>query len=447
MQNETLFRDKPMWSALLSLAVPSVFSILIMVLYNMADLFFIGRLNDTAQIAAVSVVGPVFSILGAVATMLGAGGCAVIAKALGEGKRDYAKTCASLVSWSCLAFGLLVAVLFNVFRAPLLQFLGVTPEMQLYAEQYLRVLALGAPFMLISMASAMLLRAECAIKEGFFINLLGTAVNMVLDPLLILAFGMGVTGAAIATVLGNLTGTIFFLVYMHRKAQIANFNFRLAIKKPQALGHIAALGLPNALSSLLSGLASTFANRLLTGYGTSALAANGAAGKVVMLISLTQMGICMGAQPLLAYNCGAKNMPRLKEALQKLTILTVIFGCVTTVVCTLARKTLVGLFLQNAEAAAMSEQLVFWLLLSGPVLGFFYIGSNFLQASGNAAAATVVSVLRQGIILIPVLYAMNALLGFTGIAVAHTLSDIFSAVIALAACIWQYKRIDTANTV
>lgn len=441
MQNEVLFRDKPVWRAILSLAIPSVFSVLIMVLYNMADLFFIGQLGDTAQVAAVSVVGSVFSLLAAVSTMLGAGGCAVISRALGARQKSYAKTCASLVGWACLLAGAVAAVLFNVFCQPLLHFLGATPEMLGYAETYMRVLSFGAPFMLLSTGAAMLLRAEGAIRAGLLINLIGTAVNMLLDPLFILALGLGVTGAAVATVLGNLVGSICFLVYVARKAEIANLNPHAALAKPAALGSIMALGLPNAISSLLAGFASTFANQLLSGYGTGALAAYGAAGKVVMLTSLVQMGICMGAQPLMAYNCGAGNLPRLKEVLKKLALLTFGFGLTTTMLCILLRTTLIGLFLQDSAAAVTGGQMVVWLLLSGPLLGFYYMSSNFLQASGNAPAATAVSVLRQGALLIPLLYLMEHFLGFTGIPIAQATADILSATAAVAASLWQLRRL------
>lgn len=167
----------------------------------------------------------------------------------------------------------------------------------------------------------------------------------------------------------------------------------------------------------------------------------GAAGKVTMFVSLIQMGICMGVQPLMAYNFGFHDILRLKEILKKLTLLTVGFGVIATILCSLVRNALIGLFLQDPEALAMGEQMVVWLLLAGPLLGIYYLSSNFLQASGNAFAATVVSVLRQGVLLIPCLYLMHALLGFTGIAAAHTVADTTAALVALAACLWEYQKL------
>lgn len=441
MKSEALFKEKPVWTAILTLAVPSVLSILVMLLYNMADMFFVGMLHDTAQIAAVSVVGPVFSLVTAASTMIGVGGCAAIAKASGAGENDYAQACASLCGWFCILFGTAAAILLVIFAEPLLHFLGATAEMQEHAAAYLRVLAAGAPFMLFGTSFASLLRAEGAVKISFLGNLAGTALNLALDPLFILGLNMGVVGAAAATVLGNLLSASVYGWYVLRRSTLLTLKPQLAIARPQELFHIFALGLPNAVSSILSGFASTFSNQLLNPYGTDALAAMGAAGKVTMLITMVQMGVCMGVQPLMAYNYGARDLPRLKEILQKLAFLTICLGTGSTVICSLARHRLIRLFLHDENAAAMGEQMVVWLLLAGPLLGLYYLSSNFLQASGNAGAATLVSVLRQGALLIPALCLMNLLLGFTGISAAHTVADMTSAIIALLVCLRQYKRI------
>ncbi len=439
MRNEELFKEKPVWNAILTLAVPSVLSILVMLFYNMADMFFVGLLHDNAQIAAVSVVGPVFSLVTATATMVGVGGCAAIAKAAGAGNTDYARTCSSLCGWFCLLFGTAAAVFLIVFAEPLLEVLGATPEMRDHSTAYLRVLAAGAPFMLFGTGFATLLRAEGAVKIGFLGNLIGTALNLILDPVFILGLNMGVTGAAAATVLGNICSSGLYLWYILQKSSLLTLRLNAALQCPQALLHIFALGLPNAISGVLSGLASTFSNQLLNPYGTDALAAMGAAGKVTMLITLVQMGVCMGVQPLMAYNYGAHNVPRLKEILQKLAILTVGLGILSTIICCLTRHGLIGLFLRDDSAAVMGEQLVVWLLIAGPGLGLYYLSSNFLQASGNAAAATVVSILRQGALLLPALYLMHTLLGFTGIAAAHTVADVTSIVIALGILLQKFK--------
>ena len=439
MKNEALFKDKPVWSAIFSLAVPSCITILIMTIYNMADMFFIGMLGDTAQVASVSIVSPMFSLVMAVATMLGIGGCSVIANAIGAGRTEEARTYSSLCCMAFVLFGIFSAIMMLSATDSILQLLGVNEEIMAPARAYMRTLALGAPFMLFSTGFASILRAEGAIKEGLIGNMAGTVLNIILDPIFILVLHQGVTGAAVATVIANVVSSGYYLYYIAKKASVLSVHPRYAMKKPLAILHILAVGLPNGISSLLSGFASTFSNQLLSGYGTNAIAAMAAAGKATMLITMIQMGICIGVQPLMAYNYGAGNQKRLKEALKKLGILTFTFGTVVTVGCFLARHTLIGLFLKDAGAAAMGESLVIFLVIASPIVGFYYLSTSFLQACGSALPATIVSVLRQGGILIPCLYLMERLMGFTGIAAAHTIADVLSTVIAVAVCMWQYR--------
>ncbi len=441
MGNEALFRDKPIWNAILTLAVPAVLTILIMVVYNIADMFFIGMLGDDDQVAAVAVVGPVFSLATAVATTVGAGGCAVIAKTLGAQERDKASKLSDLCIWATILFGVVFTLLLLTATRPILHLLGAAETLMGYAGTYMRVLAAGSTFMLFSVAMASVIRAEGAVIPGMLSNIAGTIVNLVLDPVFILVLGWGVGGAAAATVLGNMTSSVMLAAYIRKKSRIIRLLPRVTGKDIAFLSHILAVGLPNGISSVLSGLASTFSNRLLSQYGTGAIAAMAAAGRAVLVLTMVQMGICMGVSPLLAYNYGAKNLSRLRETLQKTTILTVSFGLIASVGCFLGRGALVGLFLQDADNLALGSRLMIWLILAGPVLGLYYLGSNFLQAAGNALHATGVSVLRQGALLIPLLYLLHAMLGLTGIAVAHTVSDFSSAGIAVALCLRQYRRL------
>ena len=163
MKNEELFQTGSVWKAIFSMAVPSIVIVLVMVLYNMADMFFVGQLGDMAQVAAVSVVGPVFSILAAVATMLGAGGSAIIARCFGAGEIEQGRTCASLCFWTGIGLGIVTAILLILGRKPLLDVLGATSEIMPYAERYLVILAAGAPFLILANSMAMLVRAEGAV--------------------------------------------------------------------------------------------------------------------------------------------------------------------------------------------------------------------------------------------------------------------------------------------
>lgn len=441
MGNEALFRDKPVWKAIFSLAVPAVLTILIMVIYNMADMFFIAMLGDDTQVAAIAVVGPVFSLAAAVGTMLGAGGCAVIANFLGAGKRDDAKAVSSLCVWAAIGFSVVFSVVMLTATNPILRILGATEDMLPFAGAYMRVLAIGSSVMLFSVTMGSVVRAEGLILSGMLCNIAGTLTNIILDPVMILVLHMGVTGAALATVIGNLVASVLMIFFTRKKSNVLTFSPKPGLRKPGLLLHTAAVGLPNGISSLLSGFASTFSNRILSTYGSGVIAAMAASGKATMVISMVQMGICMGVSPLLAYNYGAKNLPRLKEILVKTGILTTCFGLTAALGCFIGRDALLGLFLKDAANTEIARQMMFWQLIASPLLGFYYLSSNFLQAAGNALLATLISILRQGALLIPCLYGMHALLGLTGVAAAHTVSDVIAVIAALLCLLLQYRTI------
>ena len=413
MQSERLFKEAPVWQAIGALVGPSVLSVLVMIIYNMTDLFFIGLLQDTALTAAVAVVGPVFTLASAGATVLGMGGCAVVAGSLGAGDRQDARCVSSLCGWCALLTGVLLAVVLNLFCEPILYLLGTNAEILPYATHYLRILA-------------------------------GSLTNILLDPLFILAFGWNIAGAAAATMLGNLVASGLYLHHILCRSDALSLRPADALRCPSRLGRVLTLGLPNGVSSLLSGLAGSFSNRLLAAYGTNALAAMAAADKSAMVVTLVQMGICMGLQPLLSYNVGGRNLPRLRAVLTRSLGLTVGFGTLFSLFCLLAQRPLIGLFLSDPEAVFLARQLLPWLLAGSPLLGLYYLGINFLQAAGYAGSATLLSALRQGVLLVPALYGFHHLLGLPGLAAARAATDLFSAAIALLLFIMVWHKLTSS---
>ncbi len=437
---EKLFAEQSVWKAIFSMAVPSLLTILIMIFYNMADMFFIAQLGNTAKVASVSIISPVFNIIMALATMIGVGGSAMIAGAFGAGEREKARNISSLCFWSACVLGVVLTVLLFLLQTPLLRILGTKEEMWIDSRIYLLILSCGTIFMLISSAMGMLLRSEGAVKEGMFGNLAGTVTNIILDPLFILVFGWGVAGAAIATVIGNMVSCSYYITYVKRRAAVISLDPKRALVNPVEIFPIMALGLPNAASTVLSGFASTFSNNLLARHGTDAIAAAAAAGKTGMLISMVQMGICMGVQPLMAYAYGARNLPRLREVLRKTALLTAIVGISTMVLCYLFREPVISLFLKDPEVAQIGIRYMFYIMAGAPFLGLVYISTNFLQATRKATGAIVVSLLRQGLLLIPLLFLMHALFGLYGLAAAHMTADIGAALIGTVIFLVQYRK-------
>lgn len=440
-KQQELFESKSVWNAIFTMSVPAMVTMVVMILYNMADMYFVGRTGDTLQVAAVSLVGPVFSIMMAVGSMLGGGACALIARTLGEKNTEEVHLYSSLCCWGGICFGVIFGGIVLLLREPLLTFLGSNAEMRPYASVYLTFLALGAPVMIFATAGGSVLRAEGAVRQSMFSNLLSTVTNIILDPIFILNLKLGVGGAAIATVIGNIAAAVYLIIYFRKGKSSLRVHPKYAMQKPWKIMNIAAIGLPNLVSSTLVGFAGAFANQLLVQYGTIAVAAMAAAGKSTMMISMLQMGLTMGVQPLMAYSYGAENLDRLKEIIKKIAILTIGIGLVVSVICFVGSKTAISLFLREPQALEFGQKMIRLLVLSGPFLGLYYICSNFLQASGNAAVATFTSLLRQGIFLIPLLYIMNHFFGVTGNICAHLTADITASLLAGVLAIRQYRKL------
>ncbi|MDO4283865.1 MAG: MATE family efflux transporter [Eubacteriales bacterium] len=439
MKNRELFASRSVWSVIMKMSVPALVTILVMLLYNMADMYFVAWTGDYAQVASVSLVMPVFTILMAVSTMIGNGGCTRIAQAFGSGDREKARGYASVAAWASIAAGVLVAALCFLFQEPFLTVLGANEQMRPHARAYLLILAAGAPLILLNHTLGNTVRGEGAVKEGMMGSLAATVTNIALDPLFIAVLGLGTGGAAAATVLGNGVGVLYYLFYKKKHETLLTFDPVLAVRNARSLGGILALGAPNAISSVLAGFASTFGNRILVSYGTEAVAAMAAAGKTTMIITMVQMGVCMGVQPFLAYCSGAGDTARSKEAVRKLALLTGGLGLGLGAVCFLGREQIIGLFIKDAQVLALGQEMASVLILSAPFMGIFFLGTNYLQASGRALAASVISVLRQGVLLIPFLYLGSALLGLTGITAAYVAADAVSIAVSAVFLLWAMR--------
>ncbi len=437
---EMIFQETP-WRAIAELSIPALISIVVMMLYNMADMFFVARSGDLKQVAAVSLAMPVFTLMMAISTMIGNGGSTRIAQALGKGDHETVRKLSAICCWAGIGFGLVFCALCFVFQGPILTFLGTNADTYVNTRAYVLILAVGAPVILINHGLAGMLRGEGLVRVALAAHMISTISNIILDPIMILGMKMGVAGAAIATVLGNVISVVYIMFYRARHADRCVIELRPGYaRNVRELGAILALGLPNAISSILSGLAGTFSNRLVVGYGTEAVAAMGAAGKAVMLVSMVQIGVTMGVQPLLAYCYGGKDWARLRGIVGRMVLLCVGLSVVLTAGIWLARGAVIGLFIKDSAAAALGIRQSGYMLIMGPVIGLYYLASNLLQATGNAMAATVSSALRQGVLLIPLLYLMEGLFELPGLAIAHAMADGFAVVITVALAVWSWRK-------
>lgn len=429
-ENELMARMK-VSKTVATMAIPSVISSLVTVVYNMADTFFVGQTGDPLQVAAVSLTNPIFILFMAVANMFGMGGSAVASMALGEQNQKRMKQVSTFITYASLAVGILFALVLVGFMQPILSIFGANEETYALARGYVFHISYGAPFIIWSAAASFVVRSEGASKEAMIGSMIGTIANIVLDPVLISGFHLGAAGAAVATTLGNILASLYYLWYFVKKSNnfsigIRNFTCRYGI-----FSGICSCGLPTAIFSTLMSVSTIVLNQILVAYGNAPVAAIGIVFKANMFITFLQMGLANGVQPLLGYNFGSGDKKRFQDIAAYTKKCCIVIGILATLLFFVFRRQIIGLFIQDEEVIMYGVRMLIAYMLSGPVIGILFMNMNCMQSVGKAFWATILSVLRQGVLLIPLLFLLNALGGLTGVIYGQALTDYIAVILSV----------------
>lgn len=374
MNENELMSSLPVPKAVAKMAIPSVISSLVTVVYNMADTFFVGQTGDPLQVAAVSLTNPIFILFMAFANMFGMGGSAAASMAMGEKNEKRMKQVSAFVTYASLVVGVALAVILMVFMTPVLNMFGANEQTFLYAKGYTFHIAYGAPFIIWSVAASFVVRAEGASKEAM---------------------------------IGILSG-------------------------------VCVTGLPTAVFSMLMSVSTIMLNQILVAYGNAPVAAIGIVFKANMFITFLQMGLANGVQPLLVYNYGSGDHKRFVSVERYTKKCCVIVGILATALFFVLREPIIRLFISDGEVVYYGVKMLIAYMLSGPVIGLLFVNMNCMQSVGNSFPATILSVMRQGLLLIPLLYLLNACMGLNGVIYGQALTD-YAAVI-LSAVLWRRIR-------
>ena len=429
-ENELMARMK-VSKAVATMAIPSVISSLVTVVYNMADTFFVGQTGDPLQVAAVSLTNPIFILFMAFANMFGMGGSAVASMALGEQNQKRMKQVSAFITYASLAVGILFALVLVGFMQPILSIFGANEETYALARGYVFHISYGAPFIIWSAAASFVVRSEGASKEAMIGSMIGTIANIVLDPVRISGFHLGAAGAAVATTLGNILASLYYLWYFVKKSNnfsigIRNFTCRYGI-----FSGICSCGLPTAIFSTLMSVSTIVLNQILVAYGNAPVAAIGIVFKANMFITFLQMGLANGVQPLLGHNFGSGDKKRFQDIAAYTKKCCIVIGILATLLFFVFRRQIIGLFIQDEEVIMYGVRMLIAYMLSGPVIGILFMNMNCMQSVGKAFWATILSVLRQGVLLIPLLFLLNALGGLTGVIYGQALTDYIAVILSV----------------
>lgn len=440
--NRQLFEEAPVAKAVAVMAIPTMISMLVVVIYNMADTFFIGQTGDPMQVAAVSLATPVFMVFMALGNLFGIGGSSAISRALGEKKAERARNISSFCCYGSLGLGVIMAALFLLGMNGILKLIGASENTVGYARDYLTYIAFGGPFIMFGTAFGNILRGEGAAKESMIGNMIGTITNIVLDPVMILGLGWGVVGAAVATVIGNMAASGFYLLYFLRKKSSLSIRLKDFKAGERIAAGVMSIGIPASLNNILMSCANIVLNHVLVSYGDTPVAAMGVAMKANMLVVLLQIGLCSGIQPLIGYNYGARNKKRLLQVFRFTGMCAVVLGTVLTVIMVLARQAVIQAFINDPEVIAYGIQMVIALQMSGPVLGILFLCINTIQGMGKAIPSLVLTICRQGLIFIPLVFILNGIFGLDGAIYAQPAADFISIVLSLVICLGIFRKID-----
>ncbi len=436
-----IFRDAPIPKAVFVNIIPSIISMIMVLVYNLADTFFIGQTKNDYMVAAISLGTPAFLLFMAIGMLFGIGGTSLISRRLGQKREAEARNASSFCFWTSLAVGVAGMLVIWIGNDWIADIVGSSPATADYVKQYLNIIAVGVPFLIISNAFSNIIRAEGHASTAMFGMILGNLVNIILDPVMILGFGWNVAGAAVATVLGNISSAFFYIFHFLRKNSLLSIGIREYKAGDGIAMGIFAIGIPASLNSILLSTSNILVNNLMKQHGDMAVAGLGVAMKVNMIAVMLLIGVGTGIQPLLGYCFGAGNRKRFLSVLRFSVCFAILLSAVMTAVCYFGAGPMVSAFLTEKDAYSLGMQFARVYILSGPVLGILFVMINTIQAMGAALPSLVLSVSRQGLFYIPVLFAFNAVFDTPRmLAMAQPFADYMSTITAFLLFLYAYRK-------
>ncbi len=418
--------------AILKLAIPTMVGMLVQVFYNMTDTFFVGRLNDANQVAAVAITMPIFMITMALSGIFGNGGASYISRLLGSKEHERAKQTLALAWVSGIVLGVVVMIAGFYWMPSILSVSGASAQTAPFAAAYLRIILAGSVVIMLNFAAGQLLRAEGAAKEAMIGMAIGTVANIILDPLFIFTFHQGVAGAAVATVIGNGLAFAYYLSYYVRRKSLIPLTFAGLKFDWVIYREIFEIGIPASISHLLMSCANMFMNKMAAGYGDVVVAAIGIDMRVFTMPIMLSVGLAIGAQPLFGYSYGAKNLPRLKASIKTATGMATGITLTFTVIFALFSTAFIKTFIHDNEVVAVGVRILRAMIIGLPFIGVQMVLMNAMQAMGKGMPALIISLSRQGIVFVPALIILNRLFGFSGFIYTMPAADILSAILSVA---------------
>ena len=440
----TLSREEPV-KAVVKMSVPLIFGMFIMVLYNLVDTYFIGLTGDDYQMAAVNLAYPVMMVSVAISNMIGTGASSFIARCLGSGEKDKAEHTLTSAFTLTAINSLLVMVTGFAFLSPLVKLLGAKENTFLNTQQYVQVILAGTVFTMGSYTIGALLRSEGSVKYSMTGMIVGTAMNIVLDPLFIFTMNMQIRGAAVATILSNAAGFGVSLLYYARRKTVLRPSTKYIIPTKEILREIYWGGVPASLETLLTSAAYTVNNNLAVNYSELTVSAMGIAQKVLSLGNYVYQGFASGTQPIMGYNYGAKNHDRMRKILKAGVITVTGTEIVLMLMYAVLAPYLIDIFTDSAEVIRIGAHVLRRLMFILPFVGTVSMCRMSFQAMGKPLYAFSITLVRQLILYIPLLLLLDKIFGFNGMLWAQPITEAIMMAVSLVLLTNVIKNISGKN--
>ena len=444
-KREILFEKETIPRAVMALSVPTVLSSLVMVMYNMADTYFVGLLNDPVQTGAVTLAAPVLLAFNAVNNLFGVGSSSMMSRAMGRKDMETVYRCSAFGFYGALVCGLLFSLICTVLRGPLLDILGADAVTALPTNGYMDwTVTAGAVPSILNVVMAYLIRSEGAALHASIGTMSGCLLNIVLDPIFILPWGfdMGAAGAGLATCISNVCALGYFLVYLFVKRGTTCVSIsprHISLEKRIILG-VCGVGVPASIQNLLNVVGSTVLNNLAAPFGTAALAAMGICTKINMVPMYVAMGFSQGVMPFISYNYASGSYRRMRGAMAFAVKIVEAALILSAVLMFLFAGPLVRAFIGDGETIGYGMRFLKGFCLAQPFLALDFLCVGVFQAVGMGREALVLAILRKAVFEIPLLYLLNRLAPLFGLPYAQAVTECVMAAAAVGLVVRFLKK-------
>lgn len=449
MANESrtaLFEEKPIPEAVMKLAIPTMISSLVMVIYNLSDTYFVGMLNDPIQNAAVTLAAPMLLAFNAVNNLFGVGSSSMMSRALGRKDYDTVSRSSAFGFYCSLICGILFSSAYLAFSGDFLKLLGAGPDTAKATAGYLKwTVGFGATPAILNVVMAYLVRSEGATLHASIGTMSGCLLNIILDPIFILPWGldMGAAGAGLATFISNCVACIYFFVLLYVKRKTTSvcirpsmFGFRKAI----VVG-VCGVGIPAAIQNILNVTGMTILNNFTSSYGSEAVAAMGIAQKISIVPLYIAQGFSQGIMPLVSYNYAGENTKRMKQTVKFSMLLSASFMTVMLLLCQIGAGFLTSLFMDNETIIAYGSRFLRGLSLALPFLSLDFLAVGVFTACGMGSRTLIFAILRKIVLEIPALFLLDKLFPLYGLAYAQPAAEFILSIVAVAVLARFFMRL------